>query len=517
MPRHAHVGLADHRHRVVEREPGADVRALPAAVRERVEERHRPDQVRRQPGEQQAALLERLADQPEVEHLEVAQAAVDQLAAAAAGAAGQVALLQQAGVQAPGDGVERGADADDAAADDEDVELTLPGGPCIAASASSRACGPSALVGLMWPVSQTLAAQCAARASSGSRLQWTGEETGRAGGAHWRAGRDGLQPRRRRSLDDRVRGTACCDPRRRPRSPDDPRPRAEPRGPEPRTASLVMGGDLLWHNTVWFSAAEDHARTGAGDRYDFDPMFAALKPTHRATPTSRSATRRCRSRRRARHRESTPSSPRRAQIAPWIASMGWDACTTASNHSGDQGFDGVVTTADLLERERRPARRHLPHRAPSAGSRSSSTTDDGVRVGVVAGTYGLNGFVMPEDEGFGRSRCGTPTTCSTRRTRARRRAPTSWSCTCTGATSTTTLPNAEQVALAERLTASPDVDLVLGEHAHVVQPITKVNGKWVVYGMGNMIAQNEVDPGRHLRGHHRRLRASPSGATAASR
>ncbi len=33
---------------------------------------------------------------------------------------------------------------------------------------------------------------------------------------------------------------------------------------------------------------------------------------------------------------------------------------------------------------------------------------------------------------------------------------------------------------------------MLGEHAHVVQPITKVNGKWVVYGMGNMIAQNDV-------------------------
>ena len=30
------------------------------------------------------------------------------------------------------------------------------------------------------------------------------------------------------------------------------------------------------------------------------------------------------------------------EIAPWIASMGWDACTTASNHALDQGFDGLV-------------------------------------------------------------------------------------------------------------------------------------------------------------------------------
>ena len=43
-------------------------------------------------------------------------------------------------------------------------------------------------------------------------------------------------------------------------------------------------------------------------------------------------------------------------------------------------------------------------------------------------------------------------------------------------------PDAAQVELARQLTASPDVDLVLGEHAHVVQPITRVNGKWVVTG-----------------------------------
>jgi poly-gamma-glutamate synthesis protein (capsule biosynthesis protein) len=55
-------------------------------------------------------------------------------------------------------------------------------------------------------------------------------------------------------------------------------------------------------------------------------------------------------------------------------------------------------------------------------------------------------------------------------------------------------PNAAQTELVDRLTRSPDVDLVLGDHAHVVQPVTKVNGTWVVYGMGNMVAQQ--DPAR---------------------
>ena len=123
--RHAHVVLAGHRHAVVERDAGADVGPLPRVL-ERVEERHGAYEVGREPRQQQAALLERLLDQREVEHLEVAQAAVDQLGRARRRAGGEVALLDQADLEAARDGVERRTDADDPAADDEDVELTGP-------------------------------------------------------------------------------------------------------------------------------------------------------------------------------------------------------------------------------------------------------------------------------------------------------------------------------------------------------------------------------------------------------
>ena len=129
---HAHVVPAGHRHRVVERDAGADVGALPRVL-ERVEERHRPDQVRREPGEQQAALLQRLLDQPEVEHLEVAQAAVHQLGRARRRAGGEVALLDQPDLEPARHRVERRSDADDPAADDQHVELPDPS--CWSASA----------------------------------------------------------------------------------------------------------------------------------------------------------------------------------------------------------------------------------------------------------------------------------------------------------------------------------------------------------------------------------------------
>ena len=45
-----------------------------------------------------------------------------------------------------------------------------------------------------------------------------------------------------------------------------------------------------------------------------------------------------------------------------------------------------------------------------------------------------------------------------------------------------------QRALARRLTRSPAIDAIVGQHAHVVQPIRRVRGKPVVFGEGNLIS-----------------------------
>jgi poly-gamma-glutamate synthesis protein (capsule biosynthesis protein) len=260
--------------------------------------------------------------------------------------------------------------------------------------------------------------------------------------------------------------------------------------PDRRTASIVMSGDLLWHNTVWASAAEDHAWTGAGDRFDFDPMFAELKPVVEAADVAL-----C-------HEEvpfAAPGQPLRSypvfaaphQIAAWIGSMGWDACTTASNHSMDAGVDGIDETADLLEAAgvahvgtfRSPAERRTP---------VIVTTDEGVEVAIVAATYGLNGYVLPTGKEWAVSQEGDVDDLLAQAHRAREAGADIVVAHYHWGTEYDHLPNADQVAIAEHLTASPDIDVVLGEHAHVVQPITLVNGKWVAYGMGNMVAQSEL-------------------------
>lgn len=265
----------------------------------------------------------------------------------------------------------------------------------------------------------------------------------------------------------------------------------------PRKATMVFSGDLLWHNTLWISAGVDHQRTGKGGKYDFDPMFAAMKPTiesadlavcHNEVPFAREG--------------QTPAgypafrAPR--EIGAWLPTMGWDACTAASNHSIDQGFPGLVDTWNVLKSHGiQPVGTF-----PSEQARNTPvivTTKTGVKVGLVSGTYATNGIPIPKGKEWSLSMWDTDNLLAQAK-RARAAGADIVVVSMHGGDEYQTKPNAAQVKLATALTASSDVDLVVGQHVHVVQPITKINGKWVVYGMGNMVAQHMADQPRGYEG-----------------
>lgn len=114
-----------HRHRVVQRDTRTGVQPLPALVLQGVEERHRLHQVRGQPLQQQPALLQCLPDEREVEHLQIAQPAVDQLARPARRAGRPVARLDQAGRKPSRSRVECRPGADHARPHDQHVQFAL--------------------------------------------------------------------------------------------------------------------------------------------------------------------------------------------------------------------------------------------------------------------------------------------------------------------------------------------------------------------------------------------------------
>ena len=54
-------------------------------------------------------------------------------------------------------------------------------------------------------------------------------------------------------------------------------------------------------------------------------------------------------------------------------------------------------------------------------------------------------------------------------------------------------PSAAQKELAESLLGSSSIDLIVGSHVHVVQPIGKFNEKYVIYGLGNFLSNQSAN------------------------
>jgi poly-gamma-glutamate synthesis protein (capsule biosynthesis protein) len=131
---------------------------------------------------------------------------------------------------------------------------------------------------------------------------------------------------------------------------------------------------------------------------------------------------------------------------------------------------------------RRDSRRPTLVTADSGGSE--------VTVGLVSATYGLNGLPVPSEAPWSVDLIDVAKIEA--RARAARRAGADivmvalhWG------TDGYAPVTDEQRRVAGLLTRSKDVDLVYGHHAHVVQPFEKVNGTWVLYGLGNAIAQQD--------------------------
>src|SRR5829696_8164630 len=249
-----------------------------------------------------------------------------------------------------------------------------------------------------------------------------------------------------------------------------------------RTFTLIASGDVLTHGPVLRQASAYGRRIG--QRYDFRPMFADIRPLvagadlalcHLEVPLSRTG----------QDISSWPVFNAPPQLAAALRWAGYDACSTASNHSMDQGPQGVAATLEIMDAA------GLGHAgmARNAHEAATSTIVDvrGLRVGLLSYTYGLNSGRLPADQRW------LVNTIDPRRilsdARAARRA---------GAQFVVVLlhwgqeyqstPTPSQRQVARQLLGAPEVDLILGHHAHVVQPIQRVESKWVAYGMGNSLS-----------------------------
>lgn len=267
-------------------------------------------------------------------------------------------------------------------------------------------------------------------------------------------------------------------------------PATEPPAPEPpRTVTLVATGDLLLHERLWKQAGDDAAATGAPEM-DYAPMLGAVAPYVSAADLA------------VCHLE-TPLAPAGGPYAGYplfsappsivtaLDALGYDACSTASNHVFDQGAAGLARTLDTLDAA------GLAHagsaRTPEEAATTTMLDVAGVDVALLSFTYGFNGIPYPGGETW-RAPLIDAGAITAAAAAARTRGAQIVVVALHWGTEYRQGPDQLQLEVAPAVAASPDVDLVIGHHAHVVQPVEKLGRTWVAYGLGNLVAAHR-EPG----------------------
>ncbi|MEV6396078.1 CapA family protein [Streptomyces sp. NPDC051907] len=267
-------------------------------------------------------------------------------------------------------------------------------------------------------------------------------------------------------------------------------PATAPHGaPGLRGFTLVATGDVLPHDSVIRQAKLD----AAGDGYDFRPMLAGVKPVVSGADLAI-----C-------HMETVygengdytgyPAFKSPPQIAWALADAGYDSCSTASNHALDDGAAGVRRTLDALDEA--GVQHAGSARTAAEAERPAWLTAGGAWVAQLAYTFGTNDYPMPEGQPWAVNLIDERKIVEDARA-ARRAGADVVVVSLHWGTEWETDPDGQQLSLGRVLTASrtdgrPDIDLILGTHAHVPQAYEKVNGTWVVYGMGDQIAGTMIN------------------------
>lgn len=249
--------------------------------------------------------------------------------------------------------------------------------------------------------------------------------------------------------------------------------------PAPITMSLAFAGDILIHSQVWKAATVN----AGGSGYDFTPMFARVKPLiegvdlavcHLEVPLVALGEK----------PTTNPLYSAPTELAWAIKEMGFDRCSTASNHSFDKGVKGIEATLNEFD-------------ALGLGQAGMARTPDeiepkvfdvkGIKVTHLSYTYGFNGIPAPNGETW-RSALIDPTRIIADAQKARDMGARVVIVSMHWGRETQTDLSDFQLTNSDAITKSGLIDLVVGHHAHVVQKIEQVNGVWTVFGLSNLIS-----------------------------
>ncbi|MFW0769378.1 CapA family protein [Arthrobacter koreensis] len=288
--------------------------------------------------------------------------------------------------------------------------------------------------------------------------------------------------------------TAAQEPDPAPAEPSSSSPSADP-SPEPsatpgagpecpglRCTSVMLAGDLLVHPQLWDQARLDAGTTGK-QPLDFEPLLEGMRPyisgadlavCHMETPVAEADG----------PYAGYPMFNVPPQILTAAAAVGYQACTTASNHTVDAGTEGLNRTLGVLDSL---GLEHTGSYATEADSEIPMILDtSGARISVIEATYGLNGLeaehpwqvdMLDAEDMIARAQA------------AREQGADIVLGAVHAGDEYASMPNAQQIETAHALADSGQFDLIYGHHTHSVLPIENYNGTWIVYGLGNAVTE----------------------------
>ena len=245
--------------------------------------------------------------------------------------------------------------------------------------------------------------------------------------------------------------------------------------PPPQRINLWFGGDVMQHMPQVEAAR-------SGERFDYQPVFAALAPRMRAadlTVVNLETTLTCRGRYTGYPLFRSPTA-----LADALRDAGVDVAVLANNHCCDGGGEGIRTTIAELDR---CGIRHTGVFADSVDYKNNNPlylNYCGMRLALVNYTYGTNG--MPVPAGTVVNLIDTVRMASD--VAGARAAGVDFIVACLHwGNEYERRENAGQRTLAAFLRRH-GVDVVVGSHPHVVQPWQADSSHVVLYSLGNLVS-----------------------------
>ncbi|MFB9330517.1 CapA family protein [Paenibacillus aurantiacus] len=268
-------------------------------------------------------------------------------------------------------------------------------------------------------------------------------------------------------------------------SPGAPPP-DEPAAP-PTDATWVAVGDVMMHMPQLPAYYNDKTK-----QYDFSPYFDAVRPLIREgdwslanleTPIAGQSL----------GYSGFPRFNAPTELAEALREAGFSIVTNANNHSLDRGAEGISRTLAALEAQQLVTKG--TNRSRFEAEKLTIVEKKGIRMGLLAYTYGTNGIALPAAMPYAVDIVDEQKMLGDI-AKLKEAGADFITVALHFGTEYQTVPSEAQKKLARKLVAA-GADIIAGAHPHVVQPyetveVTEVDGTirngLIIYSMGNFIS-----------------------------